>query len=166
MKNINPTLKKKIILIIILMISSFLIGRSTSPEKIKIKYKEKIVKVTDIKEKSDKDIKKNVKIVTRIIYKTDGTKIEEKTEVDNSQINSKEIVYSSEKYSKSKDLSKTMKYDKRKVTISVFSKAQINPPQLSPELGILTQIPTYKFLNTGIGLSNRGKVYLTIGISF
>lgn len=165
MKNVN-NLKRKMILVIILMISAFLIGRSSAPEKIKIKYKEKIIRVTSTKESSNKDIKKNVKIITRIIYKTNGTKIEEKIEIDTSQINTKKSIYSSEKYSKSLEKSKLVKYDKRKVTISVFSNAQIIPPKLTPELGVLVQYTTFKILNTGIGLSNQGKLYLTIGISF
>jgi hypothetical protein len=165
MKSEN-NIKRKILLVLILTISAYFIGRNTAPEKILIKFKEKIIKVTDIKESTDKDIKKNVKIITRIIYKTDGTKIEEKTEIDNSQINSKNILYSSEKFSKSSELSKLVKYNNKKVTISVFSNAQIIPPQITSELGVLVQYPTLTFLNTGIGFSNQGKLYLTIGISF
>ena len=74
-------MKKNLLIILIIMISSFVVGRSTVSKKVEIKYKEKVVRVTDVEYVRDSNIKKNIKYITRVIYKKDGTKIEEREKI-------------------------------------------------------------------------------------
>lgn len=157
---------KKMMLVLILVISAYYIGKTSTPSKVKIITKEKIVKEYLNIKSENIDLKKNIKIVTRIIYKTDGTRIEEKTQVDKSISKSLTVEDIQEKSAQTTQTKKQLKYNDKKVTISVFSIAQIIPPKLTPEIGVLVQYPSFLFLNTGIGATNQGKLLISIGISF
>ncbi len=160
--------KKQIKIILILTASSFILGRNSVSKKVEIRYKEKIVKVTDLKEKNQENEKKNVEVITKIIYKTDGTKIKEIREIDKTEIERKNLIYQKEKISKKSQLDKKVTYNQKKVTISAFTSfSPLNPAlQMLPEFGLLTQFPIFSSINAGIGLSNQERVYLSIGISF
>lgn len=169
MKNVlNNPVARKIILVIILIVSAFFLGKNSSPDKIQIRYKEKIKKVIEYREKEVSHAKRNVEIITRVIYKTDGTKIEEKREIDKSEIKSQKsskntanIQKNSQKYTKTE-------YNSNRVTLSAFSviALRIPPKDVTPEFGVILQKPFISFLNAGIGVSNKGKFTFLVGISF
>jgi hypothetical protein len=108
-----------------------------------------------------------VEVVTRIVYKTDGTRIEEKREVDKSQTIVENTLYKSEKVDKKSSLDKKVEYNKSKVTVSAFSIIPTNLPlNQSPEIGIMAQNQYFNLFNAGIGLSSRGSILFSIGISY
>jgi hypothetical protein len=59
----NDHTKKKILGIILIIISSFIVGRLTVSKEVKIKYKERIVKVNDLKSKENKSEKRTWKLL-------------------------------------------------------------------------------------------------------
>jgi len=154
--------------IILIIIASFVAGRMTVTKEVEIKYKERIVKVTDIEKQKNSSEKKDVEVITRVIYKTDGTKIEEKREIDKTVYKMEDIVFKSEKIDKKVTLDKKVEYNKSKVTVSAFSIIPTNQPTFnqSPEIGILAQNQFLSLFDAGIGLSNQGNIIVSFGISF
>lgn len=157
---------KKIILLIFLMIISFILGKNTVPEKIKIEKIEVEKEVIVYKENMSKIIDEDIEIKEVSIEKPDGTKSFVKTIKKNKKTDLNKNI--SNKSDKSiEKLDRKIVENTRRHTVSLFLlNPSLNESFQAQNLGLMYQNNLFLGVTVGAGITANMSYFVSLGINF
>lgn len=157
---------KKIILLIFLCIASFILGKNTAPDKIKIKKVETIKEVIVYKENISKKIDENLEIKEVIVEKPNGHKVTTR-HISKKKKNTIIKAIASNSTTKSAKSTQITKINKRTHTISLIAlNPSLNSSFNAKNLGIMYQNNLFLGITAGVAITADMVFFLSIGLNF